>query len=85
MRTAIQGFIALAALTFAGCACAQETIPMQKTDSGQGAGRYQIIINPNVRADTFMIDTATGRVWNLQDLKDGEQIWVPLRRRPWPE
>lgn len=28
-----------------------------------GPGRYQIVFNPNVRADTFLLDTATGRVW----------------------
>jgi hypothetical protein len=26
-------------------------------------GRYQIVINPNVRADTFLLDTQTGKVW----------------------
>jgi hypothetical protein len=29
----------------------------------QQPGRYQIVINPSVRADTFLVDTATGRVW----------------------
>ena len=26
-------------------------------------GRYQIVLNPQARADTFLLDTATGRVW----------------------
>jgi hypothetical protein len=26
-------------------------------------GRYQILYNPNVRADTFLLDTQTGKVW----------------------
>jgi hypothetical protein len=29
----------------------------------QQPGRYQIVVNPQVRADTFLVDTATGRVW----------------------
>lgn len=28
-------------------------------------GRYVIVHSPHVRADTVMIDTATGRVWSL--------------------
>jgi hypothetical protein len=26
-------------------------------------GRYQIVINPSVRADTFLLDTQTGKIW----------------------
>ena len=26
-------------------------------------GRYQIVMNPNVRADTFLLDTETGKTW----------------------
>lgn len=29
-----------------------------------GAGRYQIVFSPHVRADTFLLDTVTGRVWS---------------------
>jgi hypothetical protein len=28
-------------------------------------GRYQIVLNPQARADMFLLDTATGRVWRL--------------------
>jgi hypothetical protein len=27
------------------------------------SGRYQIVINPNIRADTFLLDTQSGKVW----------------------
>lgn len=66
-------------------ALSQESISIEKTNIEPGTGRYQIIINPNVRADTFMIDTATGRTWNLQVTKEKEGIWVPVLRRPFPE
>ncbi len=26
-------------------------------------GRYQIVMNPNIARDTFLLDTQTGRVW----------------------
>jgi hypothetical protein len=29
-----------------------------------GPGRYQIVFSPHLRADTFLLDTATGRVWS---------------------
>lgn len=29
------------------------------------AQRYQIVFNPNVRADTFLLDTEKGKVWQL--------------------
>jgi hypothetical protein len=28
-------------------------------------GRYQIFFSPNVRADTFLVDTSTGRIWRM--------------------
>jgi hypothetical protein len=65
-------------------AFSQENISIEKTNIEPGTGRYQIIINPNVRADTFLIDTTTGRTWNLQLTKDKENIWVPVLRRPFP-
>jgi hypothetical protein len=49
----------------------------------QQPGRYQIIFNPQVRADTFMIDTATGRVWQMvkfTDLTDGPTVWQIMKR-----
>lgn len=44
----------------------------------QQPGRYQIVFNPSVRADTFMIDTATGRVWqrtNFPSLNGEPDAW----------
>jgi hypothetical protein len=31
---------------------------------GPQSGRYQIVFSPHLRADTFLLDTATGRIWS---------------------
>lgn len=33
-------------------------------------GRYQIFFSPNVRADTFLVDTSTGRIWRMAEFSD---------------
>jgi hypothetical protein len=49
----------------------------------QQPGRYQIIVSPHVAKHTFMIDTATGRVWQLvqfNDLKGEPNGWQLMPR-----
>ena len=61
-----------------------------------GPGRYQIVFSPLVRADTFLLDTATGRVWthptfsayegdpsawNLEKRFDTEDEWIPKKKQ----
>jgi hypothetical protein len=44
-----------------------------------GVQRYQIVFNPNVRADTFLLDTQTGRVWqSALDTGSGASWWRPI-------
>src|SRR5580704_5879518 len=46
-------------------------------------GRYQIVFNPNMRADTFLLDTATGKVWRMTqitDLKTEPDVWMYVWR-----
>ena len=41
--------------------------------------RYRIVINNNVRADTFLLDTATGKTWvqtSITDLRGGPTVWM---------
>lgn len=41
-------------------------------------GRYAIVFNPNVRADTFLLDTQSGKVWHqvkYADLKGQPTVW----------
>jgi hypothetical protein len=46
-------------------------------------GRFQIFFNPNVRADTFLVDTQTGKVWrmtNYTDVPGSPTIWQYMER-----
>ena len=46
-------------------------------------GRFQIFFNPNVRADTFLVDTQTGKVWHLTTYTDvigNPIIWQYMER-----
>jgi hypothetical protein len=46
-------------------------------------GGYQIVINPQIRADTFLLDTATGRMWTIVKYVDrqGEPaVWEQMGR-----
>lgn len=47
--------------------------------------RFQIIINPNVRADTFLLDTWTGKIWKnvvFTDVEGDPEVWreMPVLR-----
>lgn len=46
-------------------------------------GRYQIVINPEYRADVFLLDTETGRTWvrtEITNLDGHPSIWMPKDR-----
>jgi hypothetical protein len=46
-------------------------------------GRYQIFFGPHARADQYLVDTETGRVWQkveYPDLKGEPEVWMPLTR-----
>ena len=46
-------------------------------------GRYVIVHSPHVQRDTVLLDTATGKTWQLQtdsSLAGEPYIWVPLAR-----
>ncbi len=38
-------------------------------------GRYVIYQNPQFRGDQFILDTKTGKVWQMVQAKDGSRIW----------
>lgn len=45
--------------------------------------RYQIVFSPHVRADTYLLDTSTGMVWQLTqstNLNDDPLAWRPMWR-----
>jgi len=51
--------------------------------AGPSGGRYQIVFSPLIRADTFLLDTQSGRTWQIvkfEDLQDAPRVWEPLNR-----
>ncbi|WP_374422843.1 hypothetical protein [Chromobacterium sp.] len=40
--------------------------------------RYKIYFSPIVRADTFLVDTQTGRIWQQQLDSSQNPIWVEM-------
>lgn len=51
-------------------------------------GRYQIVISPHNARDTFLLDTETGRVWQLavlSYLKGEPAVWDLMPRIDTPE
>ena len=45
-----------------------------------GGGRFRIVFSPHARADTFLLDTQTGRVWQLMGLNGEPTAWAPMTR-----
>jgi hypothetical protein len=51
-----------------------QTVPI----AAQPSGRYQLVFNPAVRADTFLIDTQTGKIWSrvqFTDIQGEPDVW----------
>lgn len=47
------------------------------------AGRYTIIFNPNIRADMYLLDTETGKVWRptqYTDVAGQPTVWLYMDR-----
>ncbi len=52
-------------------------------NSAPAPGRYQIVMNPNIRADTFLLDTQTGKIWvptQYTNLKNQPTVWKVQER-----
>jgi hypothetical protein len=73
--------IVATAWLYSTCALAQETRTTSQPSTTQG--RYVIVFSPLARADTFLLDTETGRVWQLTTYTDvaGEpRVWRNMLR-----
>ena len=78
----------LSTIGVAGCLFASAAAFGQESTRviAQGAtpqGRYQIVFSPFARADTFLLDSETGRIWQLSKYVDrqGEPVvWEPMTR-----
>ncbi|MFB9158949.1 hypothetical protein [Chromobacterium violaceum] len=40
--------------------------------------RYKIYFSPLIRADTYLLDTQTGRVWQQQLDRNENSVWVEM-------
>ena len=68
--------ITLAGILFHSGALAQEAPKLLP-------GRYQIIMHPTFRADQYLLDTATGKIWQLTKfgtLKGEPEAWKFMTR-----
>ena len=44
-------------------------------------GRYQIIMHPTFRADEYLLDTQTGRTWQMtEEIKEKYMFWHEIPR-----
>jgi hypothetical protein len=53
--------------------------PAVQTTSGVTAGRYQIVFGNFARADVYLLDTQTGKIWERTEFVDVAQkpeVWV---------
>lgn len=53
------------------------------TNSFADVGRYQIFFSPHARADAYLVDTSTGKVWSpvtYTDIQDSPQVWKHQER-----
>jgi len=41
-------------------------------------GRYVMYMNPQIRADQFVLDTQTGKIWQMVKDKDGITLFQPV-------
>ncbi|BBO99406.1 hypothetical protein [Sulfuriferula nivalis] len=56
------------------------TPTLPTTTTSTGIGRFQIVFNPQMRADTFLIDTQKGRIWQQTQFSD-----LPGKPSAWEE
>ena len=57
-------------------AAPQPNVPVQ-------SGRFQIFFSPHARAETFLVDTQTGKVWQLvkfTDVQGEPTVWNNMDR-----
>jgi hypothetical protein len=60
----------------------------QEGKPAPASGRYQILMSPHNARDTFLLDTETGRVWQLavfSFLNDDPAVWDLMPRIDGPD
>ena len=81
MKTTLACALVIASVT---TVFAQE--PPRVVTQSTPQGRFQIVFSPFVRADTYLLDTQTGRIWQQVKWSEGESsVWHPMTRLDTPE
>src|SRR4051812_39806965 len=79
MRGALMLLMSLTLVTAAVYLTTSRSIGAQQPAASAGAvGRYQIVLNPQIRSDRFLLDTTTGRIWApgvYTDYEDDPRVW----------
>ena len=65
--------ILLTSILLIGSSCTR-TVPNNVSENG----RFTIITSPHVQKATFLLDTKTGKTWNLQVDKDDYYVWADV-------
>jgi hypothetical protein len=74
-------FLAVTALTLATPTFAEDALPEPTAPAARAAlinGRFQIFMSAIAARDTFLVDTWTGRVWQLVENKKGLLLWQEM-------
>jgi len=50
------------------------------TTDYKSVGRFQVYFSPIMRADTFLVDTQTGKVWKHVQTAQGGFIWEEMEK-----
>lgn len=82
-RNFILGLVFVGIFAFVAVLSAQAPSRAIQTPSGPNQ-RYQIVMNPNMRADTFLLDTQTGRIWEkvvYENKPDEPHVWAIMPRQ----
>lgn len=60
--------------------CLSAYAQQQQPSKAGPVGRYQIIMHQGEmpRMNTFLLDTATGKVWSMVSAPDGSTFWEPM-------
>ena len=82
MRAIFLGFAAFVG----GCDRLPTALTTSENKAVQGApiGRFTIVHSPHVQRDTVLLDTATGKTWQLVEfsfLEDEPVGWAPMSRQ----
>lgn len=67
--------VGLSALALQGCSKAEAQ--QASTPANQ---RYVIVHSPHMQRDTQLLDTTTGRTWQLVEDKDKNLVWQEVER-----